>query len=172
MHEVRPFTRADRDQLTELVNAHIAAVVPGWSVSTAALLAQLELDPSQYVIDPWVVERQTVVAVCRDRIAAAAHLKRYGSDERVMPDYHNAAETRSRRRIHLRDGAAQRCATGQCSPLTGRRRAGWPIHGRSSDSEQSGSRPAGAGHDNDRTGCGVLPRLGRATSYTRQASGR
>ncbi len=92
MHEVRPFTRADRDQLTELVNTHIAAVVPGWSVSTAAVLAQLERDPSQYVVDPWVVERLTVVAVCRDRIAAAAHLKRYGTDERVMPDYHNAGE--------------------------------------------------------------------------------
>jgi GNAT superfamily N-acetyltransferase len=92
MHEIRPFTRADRDQLTELVDAHIAAVVPGWAVSTATLLAQLERDPSQYVIDPWVVERQTLVAVCRDRIAGAAHLKRYGTDERVMPDYHNAAE--------------------------------------------------------------------------------
>jgi len=92
MHVVRPFTRSDRDQLTELLNAHIAAVIPGWAVSTAALLAQLERDPSQYVVDPWVVERQTIVAVCRDRIAAAAHLKRYGSDERVMPDYHNAAE--------------------------------------------------------------------------------
>jgi hypothetical protein len=56
MHQVRPFTRADRDQFTELVNAHIAAVVPGWSVSTAALLAQLERNPSQYVIDPWLVE--------------------------------------------------------------------------------------------------------------------
>lgn len=92
MHEIRPFTRADRDQLTELVNTHIAAVVPGWSVSTAALLAHLERDPSQYVVDPWVVERLTLVVVCRDRIAAAAHLKRYGTDDRVMPDYHNAAE--------------------------------------------------------------------------------
>jgi GNAT superfamily N-acetyltransferase len=92
MHEIRPFTRADRDQFTELVNAHIAAVVPGWSVSTATLLAHLERDSSQYVLDPWVIERRTLVAVCSDRIAAAAHLKRYGSDGRVMPDYRNAAE--------------------------------------------------------------------------------
>ncbi len=31
---VRPFRRDDRDQLTALVNAHVAAVVPGVSVST------------------------------------------------------------------------------------------------------------------------------------------
>ena len=92
MPEIRPFRRADRDQLTVLVNAHIAAVVPGWGVSTAALLAQLEREPSQYVVDPWVVQRRTLVAVERDRIVAAAHLKRYGTDERVMPDYHDAAE--------------------------------------------------------------------------------
>jgi hypothetical protein len=30
--EVRPFRRDDRDQLTELVNAHIGAVLPGVSV--------------------------------------------------------------------------------------------------------------------------------------------
>ena len=48
---VRPFTRADRDQLTSLVNAHVTAVVPGWAVSTAALLGQLERDAGQYVTD-------------------------------------------------------------------------------------------------------------------------
>jgi GNAT superfamily N-acetyltransferase len=31
--EVRPFRRGDRDQLTSLVNAHVAAVVPGMGVS-------------------------------------------------------------------------------------------------------------------------------------------
>jgi hypothetical protein len=30
--EVRPFRRSDRDQLSQLVNAHAAAVVPGMSV--------------------------------------------------------------------------------------------------------------------------------------------
>ena len=52
--EIRAFHRWDRDQLTELVNAHIGAVVPGWAVSVSALLAQLELEPAQYVVDPWV----------------------------------------------------------------------------------------------------------------------
>ena len=30
---VRPFRRGDRDQLTQLVNAHAAAVIPGMSAS-------------------------------------------------------------------------------------------------------------------------------------------
>lgn len=92
MPEIRVFARPDRDQLTELVNAHIAAVVPGWSLPVSALLAQFEREPAQYVVDPWVIDRTTIVAVDRDRVVAAAHLKRYGTDERVMPDYHDAGE--------------------------------------------------------------------------------
>ena len=92
MPQVRPFSRADRDQLTALVNAHIATVVPGWAVSTAALLAHLDRDPGQYVTDPWVEERCTLVAVERDQVVAAAHLRRYGADERVGGDYRDAGE--------------------------------------------------------------------------------
>ena len=40
--EVRPFRRSDRHQLTDLVNAHVQAVVPGASVSVNAVLSQLE----------------------------------------------------------------------------------------------------------------------------------
>ena len=90
--EIRLFTRADRDQLTELVNSHVAAVVPGWSLPVSALLAQLEREPAEYVVDPWVVDRMTLVAVVRDRVVAAAHLRRYGTDARVMPDFHDAGE--------------------------------------------------------------------------------
>jgi GNAT superfamily N-acetyltransferase len=92
--EIRLFNRADRDQLTELVNAHVAAVVPGWSLPVSALLAQLEREPSEYVVDPWVVDRVTLVAVVRDRLVAAAHLRRYGTDARVMPDYYDAGEVK------------------------------------------------------------------------------
>ncbi len=90
--EIRAFHRGDRDQLTELVDTHIAAVVPGWAVSVSTLLSQLEREPSQYVVDPWVVERCTLVGLRRDRIVAAAYLKRYASDERVTPDYTDAGE--------------------------------------------------------------------------------
>lgn len=87
MPEVRLFARTDRDQLTALVNLHIAAVVSGWAVSTSALLSQLERDPGQYVTDPWVRDRCTLVAVERDRLVAAAHLRHYRDDATVGEDY-------------------------------------------------------------------------------------
>ena len=81
--EVRPFRRSDRDQLTQLVNAHAAAVVPGMSVSVSTVLSSLERQPGEFIEDPWVSERVTLVAEQADRVAAAAHLLRYFSDERA-----------------------------------------------------------------------------------------
>ena len=92
MPVIRTFMRPDRDQLTELVNVHIAAVVPGWALPVSALLAQFEREPAQYVVDPWVVDRTTLVAIERDRVVAGAHLKRYAADARVSPDYYGAGE--------------------------------------------------------------------------------
>lgn len=90
--EIRAFHRGDRDQLTELVNAHISAVVPGWAVSVSTLLSQLEREPAEYVVDPWVVERAALVAVRRERVVAGAYLKRYATDTRVSDDYSGAGE--------------------------------------------------------------------------------
>jgi GNAT superfamily N-acetyltransferase len=92
--EVRPFRRSDRDQLTALVNAHAAAVVPGVSASVNAVLAQLEREPGEFIVDPWVTERQTLVAEQRQRVVAAAHLLRYGSDDRVGESYRDSGEIR------------------------------------------------------------------------------
>lgn len=92
MAEVRSFNRTDREQLTELVNAHIAVVVPGWAVPVAALLGQLEREPSEYVVDPWVTERTTLVAVVQDRVVAGAHLKRYAADPRASAAHADSAE--------------------------------------------------------------------------------
>lgn len=92
--EVRPFRRTDREQVTALVNAHVEAVLPGVTVSVNAVLSQLEREPGEYVVDPWAVERATLVAVKRDRIVAAAHLVRYGDDARVSDSYHDSAELR------------------------------------------------------------------------------
>jgi GNAT superfamily N-acetyltransferase len=89
---VRPFRRTDREQLTGLVNAHVCSVVPGWAVSTSALLAQIERDPGQYVTDPWVAERLTLVAEVDSRVVAAAHLRRYRDDTDVGPDWRAAGE--------------------------------------------------------------------------------
>ena len=92
--EVRSFRRSDREQLTGLVNAHVAAVMPGGAVSVARLLGQLEREPGEFIVDPWVRERATLVAVQRDRVVAAAHLLRYADDERVSQSYRAAAEIR------------------------------------------------------------------------------
>jgi GNAT superfamily N-acetyltransferase len=92
--EVRRFHRRDRDQLTGLVNAHAAAVVPGMGVSVATVLGQLEREPGEFIVDPWVSERVTLVAEQRDRIAAAALLLRYSSDARVGPTYRGIGDIR------------------------------------------------------------------------------
>ncbi len=92
--DVRPFRRSDRQQLTALVNAHVAAVVPGVSLSVTAVMSHLERDPGEYVVDPWVDERVTLVAEQRQRIVAAAHLLRYASDERVGESYRDTGEIR------------------------------------------------------------------------------
>ena len=90
--QVRPFRRGDREQLTELVNAHVQAVVPGVSVPVNAVMAQLERDPGEFIVDPWVAERRTLVAEQRGRVVAAAHLRRYGAGEAVGESLRDAAE--------------------------------------------------------------------------------
>jgi GNAT superfamily N-acetyltransferase len=81
--EVRSFRRSDRDQLTRLVNAHAEAVVPGMRASVSTVLAALERRPGEFIEDPWVSERVTLVAEQQHRVAAAAHLLRYFADERA-----------------------------------------------------------------------------------------
>jgi GNAT superfamily N-acetyltransferase len=92
--EVRPFRRDDREQVTALVNAHVQAVVPGVSLSVNAVMSQLEREPGEFIVDRWVTERATLVAVERERVVAAAHLLRYAADERVSESYRDAGEIR------------------------------------------------------------------------------
>ncbi|NUP16637.1 MAG: N-acetyltransferase [Streptomyces sp.] len=89
---VRPFRRADRDQLTELINKHVAAVVPGVSVSVNTVLSDLERQPDEFITDPWVGERVTLVAEQRDCVVAAAHLLRYRADDEVGAGYRDIGE--------------------------------------------------------------------------------
>jgi ribosomal protein S18 acetylase RimI-like enzyme len=89
---VRPFRRGDREQLTALVNAHAQAVVPGVTVPVNTVLSQLERDPGEFIVDPWVAERVTLVAEQRGRVVAAAHLRRYGAGGAVGEAYRDAAE--------------------------------------------------------------------------------
>ncbi|MCY7401327.1 MAG: GNAT family N-acetyltransferase [Nocardioides sp.] len=91
---IRPFHRSDREQVTDLVNAHVSAVVPGAAVSVNTLMSQLEREPGEYVVDPWVRERCTLVAVQRGRVVGAAHLLRYTDDESASESYRGSAEIR------------------------------------------------------------------------------
>jgi GNAT superfamily N-acetyltransferase len=92
--EVRHFRRADREQVTDLVNAHVAAVVPGISVSVNRVIAQLEREPAEFIVDPWVIERVTLVAERRQEVLAAAHLLRYGAEPPVSESYRDMGEIR------------------------------------------------------------------------------
>jgi GNAT superfamily N-acetyltransferase len=92
--ELRPFRRGDREQVAALVNAHLEAMLPGVSVSVNAVMSQLEREPDEYVVDPWAVERTTLVALVRERVVAAAHLIRYGGGEHVSESYRDAGDIR------------------------------------------------------------------------------
>lgn len=86
----RLFRRDDRDQLADLANSHLSAVIPGAHISVNTLLSSLERQPDEYIVDPWVVERSTIVVEQDQRIIAAAHLQRFADDPRVSDDYRGA----------------------------------------------------------------------------------
>jgi len=92
--QARPFRRSDREQLTMLVNGHAAAVVPGMAVSVSTVLSSLERRPGEFIEDPWVSDRATLVAEQQGRVAAAAHLLRYYTDERAGSSARNSGEIR------------------------------------------------------------------------------
>ncbi|MBP1161705.1 MULTISPECIES: GNAT family N-acetyltransferase [Rhodococcus] len=92
MPHIRPFRRSDRRQVTDVVNAHISAVVPGWAISTDTLISQLEADPGQCVTDPLVRTRETLVAVVDSRVVGAAHLRCYRDSPHVAPDHRGSGE--------------------------------------------------------------------------------
>jgi hypothetical protein len=89
---IRSFERADRDQLTELVNAHVAAVLPGVGLSVNTVLSQLEREPLETIVDPWVSERQCLVAISEGALVAAALLHRFRGDDDVREHYRLAGE--------------------------------------------------------------------------------
>lgn len=91
---IRSFRRGDRDQLTELVNRHASAVVPGGVASVNAVLAQLEREPGEVIVDPWVEERLALVAEQAGAIVAAALLLRYADRPEVSESYRGAGEIR------------------------------------------------------------------------------
>jgi hypothetical protein len=108
--QVRPFHRRDRQQLTDLVNAHAAAVVPGMGVSVSTVLSELERQPGEFIVDPWVAERVTLIAEQAGRVSAAAHLLRYYADERAGKSYRGSGE------IHWLESPTSRTRPNRPSP--------------------------------------------------------
>ena len=94
MIDVRPFERRDREQLARLVNAHVAAATPGGSIPVATLLGDLERPFGEELVGPWVTELATLVAVKRERLVAAAHLRRFTAGPAASECYRDAGEIR------------------------------------------------------------------------------
>ncbi len=91
---IRPFECRDRDQLTALINLHVAAVIPGVVLSVNTVLGQLEREPQENIVDPWVAERRCLVAERSDGIVAAALLHRFRSDADVSESYRGIGDIR------------------------------------------------------------------------------
>jgi hypothetical protein len=91
---IRDFRRDDREQLTSLVNLHVSSVLPGVALSTNVVLAQLEREPQETIVDPWVAERRCLVGIADEALVAAALLLRYADDQSVGASYRRAAEIR------------------------------------------------------------------------------
>lgn len=79
-------------QLRELINSHIGAMAPGWSLTEAAIASHLQRNPHEPLIDPWVIKRRTLIVMHKEGLIAAAHLLRYGSGQEVSGDYHDTGE--------------------------------------------------------------------------------
>lgn len=93
-HEIRTFQRADREQVTKLVNAHAAAVMPGTAASVNTVLSQFEREPEEFIVGAWVGERRTLVAEQRGRIVAAALIAKHRADPDVGEAFRNAGDIR------------------------------------------------------------------------------
>jgi hypothetical protein len=82
------------EQLAALLSAHAACAVPGAAVLPATIARRLERDPGEFVLDPWVETRHTLVAIARERVVAAGQLWRFAGKPRVSEHYRGAAELR------------------------------------------------------------------------------
>ena len=82
MVQIAPLDRSHLPQVLALVNSHLSTAIPGWSLTADYFWERLKSEPQEYITDPWVVERKSVVGIVRDRVCAAAHLLRYGDDTR------------------------------------------------------------------------------------------
>jgi GNAT superfamily N-acetyltransferase len=84
---VLPFESRYLLALQRLVNVHLSAAVPGWSLSAEYLAQHLQYDDTEGITEPWVTERSTLLAVDRGQLLAAGRLLRYGDGPDVSDSY-------------------------------------------------------------------------------------
>ena len=82
MVQIAPLDRSHLPQVMRLVNSHLSTVIPGWSLTPDYFWEHLKRNPREAIVDPWVIERKSIVGIVKDRVCAAAHLLRYGDDTR------------------------------------------------------------------------------------------
>ena len=90
MAEIAPLDRDHLPQVLELVNGHLGAMMPGWSLTPDYLWGRLHREPQESVTDPWVVERRSIVgssrtASARRRICADTARRRPGRGSGTSP---------------------------------------------------------------------------------------
>ena len=80
MVQIAPLDRSHLPQVLSLVNSHLSTVIPRWSLTADYFWERLQSEPQEYITDPWVIERKSIVGIVKDRVCAAAHFRRYGDD--------------------------------------------------------------------------------------------
>jgi GNAT superfamily N-acetyltransferase len=89
---VHPFEPPYLPGLRTLISNYLSAVVPGWALPDEAVAAHLEQNYGEYVTDPWVIGRTTLLATEGWRVLAAVHLLRYADSEEVGEHLRGAGE--------------------------------------------------------------------------------
>lgn len=97
MSEIRPFARSDRDQLTRLANAHIATVMPGWSIPVSTLLAQLERQPGEYITFLYMASSPSFFAISGTKSSRGTARKGRRTDSVLMAHLCSRCSTSFRR---------------------------------------------------------------------------
>jgi GNAT superfamily N-acetyltransferase len=117
-----PYEQAHLPALLDLVNLHLAAVVPGWAIPGHFLAEHLERNTGEHITDPWVVERATLCVTEGHRMLAAAHLLRYGEGPDVAENLRSVGEISWLVSLPDRDDAASELLSRAHEKLDG-----WPV---------------------------------------------
>jgi GNAT superfamily N-acetyltransferase len=89
---IEPLRDTHLFQVQLLINRHLGTIVPGWALPVAFIASNLQRNPRENILDPWVRERVTLCALQRQYVVAAAHLLRYGNGPEVGQWYQNVGD--------------------------------------------------------------------------------